>query len=249
PPSLHPPLPGVSVAGAAGASRGGAIERLYSSHQLTSLLHPPELPRPNSIADTKPVLGLARQGGHRRSALAPSREARGPGPRAPVTRLLLPLLLLLLPLPAGAWYKHVASPRYHTVGRASGLLMGLRRSPYLWRRALGGAAGALSPDALAPGPASANALLLPSPGQELWEVRRGSSRPGLPVHTPRSPRDLERTRQPQQSLSLRSRLSEESPRAFFGETLRAQPWFLQQIVIADPIRLDDGPKKLWRPNA
>ncbi|XP_068920417.1 neuropeptide W [Petaurus breviceps papuanus] len=44
------------------------------------------------------------------------------------------LLLLLLSSSAGAWYKHVASPRYHTVGRASGLLMGLRRSPYMWRR-------------------------------------------------------------------------------------------------------------------
>uniref|UniRef100_A0A8C6ESR2 Uncharacterized protein n=1 Tax=Marmota marmota marmota TaxID=9994 RepID=A0A8C6ESR2_MARMA len=39
--------------------------------------------------------------------------------------------LIAVPL---AWYKHVASPRYHTVGRAAGLLMGLRRSPYLWRR-------------------------------------------------------------------------------------------------------------------
>uniref|UniRef100_A0A8C3KCN0 Neuropeptide B n=1 Tax=Calidris pygmaea TaxID=425635 RepID=A0A8C3KCN0_9CHAR len=39
----------------------------------------------------------------------------------------LVLLGLMLPAaPAGAWYKHVASPRYHTVGRASGLLMGVR---------------------------------------------------------------------------------------------------------------------------
>ncbi|KAL9835864.1 LOW QUALITY PROTEIN: neuropeptide W [Geothlypis trichas] len=44
--------------------------------------------------------------------------------------------LMLPAAPAGAWYKHVASPRYHTVGRASGLLMGVRRSPYLWRREL-----------------------------------------------------------------------------------------------------------------
>ncbi|XP_030067853.1 neuropeptide W [Microcaecilia unicolor] len=42
--------------------------------------------------------------------------------------------LLLLLQPISAWYKHAASPRYHTVGRASGLLMGIRRSPYLWRR-------------------------------------------------------------------------------------------------------------------
>ncbi|KAM6197098.1 neuropeptide W [Sarcoramphus papa] len=66
----------------------------------------------------------------------------------------LVLLGLMLPAaPAGAWYKHVASPRYHTVGRASGLLMGVRRSPYLWRRELpaepprrpGGAAPAAAP--------------------------------------------------------------------------------------------------------
>lgn len=145
------------------------------------------------------------------SALASSREVRGPGPGAlmnrPLLRLLLLLLLLLLPLPAGAWYKQVASPRYHTVGRASGLLMGLRRSPYLWRRALGGAAGPL---ARLPGPvAGSSALLLPSPGQELWEVRSRSSRAGLPVHAPRSPRDLEGAREPEQSLSLHSWISPE----------------------------------------
>lgn len=133
------------------------------------------------------------------STLASSREVRGPGPGAPANRALLPLLLLLLllPLPAGAWYKHVASPRYHTVGRASGLLMGLRRSPYLWRRALGGAAGPL---ARLPGPVARSALMLPSPGQELWEVRSRSSLAGLPVNAPRSPRDLEGARQPEQSL-------------------------------------------------
>lgn len=142
------------------------------------------------------------------SALASSREVRGPGPGAPVNRPLLRLLLLLLllPLPASAWYKHVASPRYHTVGRASGLLMGLRRSPYLWRRALGGAAG---PFAGLPGQMARSALLLPSPGQELWEVRSRSSRAGLPVHASRSPRDLEEARQPEQSLSFQSWTSAE----------------------------------------
>ncbi|XP_074142408.1 neuropeptide W [Sminthopsis crassicaudata] len=57
------------------------------------------------------------------------------------------LLLLLLSLPAGAWYKHVASPRYHTVGRASGLLMGLRRSPYMWRRTVASSPGQEKRDA------------------------------------------------------------------------------------------------------
>lgn len=31
----------------------------------------------------------------------------------------------------------------------------------------------------------------------------------------------------------------------FGETLRAQPWFLQQVIFADPVR----PKNRWRPHA
>ncbi|XP_057632947.1 neuropeptide W [Chionomys nivalis] len=182
------------------------------------------------------------------SALAPNGEVRCPGPGAPVNRSLLPLLLLLLllPLPAGAWYKHVASPRYHTVGRASGLLMGLRRSPYLWRRALGGAVGPLSPDSLVPGRVAGSApLLLPSPVQE---ARRRSWRAGPPVYAPRIPRDLERARQLEQSLSRGSWISEESARAL-GERLRAQPWFLQHILIADRVRLQDRSKNLWRPHA
>uniref|UniRef100_A0A8C5WGN8 Uncharacterized protein n=1 Tax=Leptobrachium leishanense TaxID=445787 RepID=A0A8C5WGN8_9ANUR len=54
---------------------------------------------------------------------------------------LLGFLLLVAPHPGASWYKHSASPRYHTVGRASGLLIGVRRSPYLWRRDLEGAEG------------------------------------------------------------------------------------------------------------
>ncbi|MEJ1287494.1 neuropeptide W [Cricetulus griseus] len=157
--------------------------------------------------------------------------------------------------------------------------MGLRRSPYLWRRALGGAVGPLSRDTLVPGPVTGSTLpLLPSPVQELWETRRGSWRAGLPVYEPRSPRDLERARQPEQSLSLRSWISAESARrisqspfpsilrtkwnAFpappesysvlsraLGETLRAQPWFLQHNLIADPVRLQDRPKNVRRPHA
>ena len=48
-------------------------------------------------------------------------------------RLMLPvvsLLLLLACIPAEAWYKQVAGPSYYSVGRASGLLSGIRRSPY-----------------------------------------------------------------------------------------------------------------------
>ncbi|KAM5198405.1 neuropeptide W [Hipposideros larvatus] len=130
--------------------------------------------------------------------------ARGTGVRgAPASRRLLSLLLLLLPLLAGAWYKHVASPRYHTVGRVAGLLMGLRRSPYVWRRALHPAAESLawdtvglgaapkglsSRDTLSSGPAARDAVLPSSGVQELWGVRHSSSRAGLPVSAPRSPR-------------------------------------------------------------
>uniref|UniRef100_A0A3Q2GXH2 Neuropeptide W n=1 Tax=Equus caballus TaxID=9796 RepID=A0A3Q2GXH2_HORSE len=117
---------------------------------------------------------------------SPSPGGRG---RTPASRPLfaLLLLLLLLPLPTGAWYKHVASPRYHTVGRAAGLLMGLRSSPYTWRRALR-APGPSARDTLSPTPAVRDALLFPSGVQALWEARRRSSCAGLPVSAPRSPR-------------------------------------------------------------
>lgn len=39
------------------------------------------------------------------------------------------LLLLLACSPAEAWYKQVSGPSYYSVGRASGLLSGIRRSP------------------------------------------------------------------------------------------------------------------------
>ncbi|OWK11475.1 hypothetical protein Celaphus_00006779 [Cervus elaphus hippelaphus] len=145
------------------------------------------------------------------STLARGTGVRGPGRGATASRRLLALLwllLLLLPPPAGAWYKHVASPRYHTVGRAAGLLMGLRRSPYMWRRAAGPLAwdtlglGALpqGPSArntLSPGPAALDALLLPSGAQRPWEGRRRSPGAGLPVSAPRNLRAPESARQPE----------------------------------------------------
>uniref|UniRef100_A0A671GA69 Neuropeptide W n=1 Tax=Rhinolophus ferrumequinum TaxID=59479 RepID=A0A671GA69_RHIFE len=133
---------------------------------------------------------------------------------APASRPLLALLLLLLlPLPAGAWYKHVASPRYHTVGRAAGLLMGLRRSPYVWRRALSPTAGPLglsSRDTLSSGPAARDALLPPSGVQELWEVRHSGSRAGLPVRAPRSPLAPEPAPEPEPWLGDGSWTSEQT---------------------------------------
>ncbi|XP_048411324.1 neuropeptide B [Stegostoma tigrinum] len=43
------------------------------------------------------------------------------------------LLASLLPGPGQAWYKQAAGPTYYSVGRASGLLSGIRRSPYIRR--------------------------------------------------------------------------------------------------------------------
>lgn len=148
----------------------------------------PAAPDSAQRADPAPLVA----GPPSRAAVDTSALAWGPGVRTPArgpgaSRRLLPLLLLLLPLPTGAWYKHVASPRYHTVGRAAGLLMGLRRSPYVWRRALPAAARTPAWDALAPAPAARNALLL-SPGlRERREAPRWSSAAARPVHALRSP--------------------------------------------------------------
>ncbi|XP_028984998.1 neuropeptide B [Betta splendens] len=43
------------------------------------------------------------------------------------------LSLLIHCRPAEAWYKQSAGPTYYSVGRASGLLSGIRRSPYVRR--------------------------------------------------------------------------------------------------------------------
>ena len=41
--------------------------------------------------------------------------------------------LLLSVQPVEAWYKQATGPSYYSVGRASGLLSGIRRSPYVRR--------------------------------------------------------------------------------------------------------------------
>ncbi|XP_068435295.1 neuropeptide B-like [Clinocottus analis] len=41
--------------------------------------------------------------------------------------------LLVACSPTEAWYKQVAGPSYYSVGRASGLLSGIRRTPYVRR--------------------------------------------------------------------------------------------------------------------
>ncbi|XP_029015892.1 neuropeptide B-like isoform X2 [Betta splendens] len=54
-------------------------------------------------------------------------------------RVLVPvvgMLVLVACAPAEAWYKQASGPIYYSVGRASGLLSGIRRSPYVTRAAL-----------------------------------------------------------------------------------------------------------------
>ncbi|XP_064423457.1 neuropeptide B [Latimeria chalumnae] len=41
--------------------------------------------------------------------------------------------LLISCQPSEAWYKQATGPSYYSVGRASGLLSGIRRSPYIRR--------------------------------------------------------------------------------------------------------------------
>ncbi|XP_062979280.1 neuropeptide B [Elgaria multicarinata webbii] len=54
--------------------------------------------------------------------------------RAPRTSALFCFALAaLLSPPVEGWYKQAAGPSYYSVGRASGLLSGIRRSPYMRR--------------------------------------------------------------------------------------------------------------------
>ncbi|KAM7386927.1 hypothetical protein PAMA_009515 [Pampus argenteus] len=49
-------------------------------------------------------------------------------------KLMFPIVVISVLVacsPTEAWYKQVAGPSYYSVGRASGLLSGIRRSPYV----------------------------------------------------------------------------------------------------------------------
>ncbi|XP_042250081.1 neuropeptide B-like [Thunnus maccoyii] len=51
-------------------------------------------------------------------------------------KLMFPIVVISVLVacsPTEAWYKQVAGPSYYSVGRASGLLSGIRRSPYVRR--------------------------------------------------------------------------------------------------------------------
>ncbi|XP_072225629.1 neuropeptide B-like [Leuresthes tenuis] len=52
------------------------------------------------------------------------------------SKLVLPIVMFFVMFaysPTGAWYKQVAGPSYYSVGRASGLLSGIRRSSFVRR--------------------------------------------------------------------------------------------------------------------
>ncbi|XP_038227997.1 neuropeptide B [Dermochelys coriacea] len=67
---------------------------------------------------------------------APQSEPPPPDPAGTMqgARALLCLALAaLLGPPAEAWYKQAVGPSYYSVGRASGLLSGIRRAPHVRR--------------------------------------------------------------------------------------------------------------------
>ncbi|XP_061477781.1 neuropeptide B [Rhineura floridana] len=83
------------------------------------------------------------------------------GPRT--LALLFLALAALLSLPAEAWYKQTAGPSYYSVGRASGLLSGIRRSPYIRRSDDGDSSSSSSAES---GPAAAVASFLMSESRQ-----------------------------------------------------------------------------------
>ncbi|KAL7989517.1 hypothetical protein Chor_012183 [Crotalus horridus] len=94
----------------------------------------------------------------------------------PTLALLSLTLALLLSPPAEAWYKQAAGPSYYSVGRASGLLSGIRRSPYMRRSDDNSVADSSAED----GPA-ASSLAMSDSRQNLGGLRnmvRSSRAPG-----------------------------------------------------------------------
>ncbi|XP_077180469.1 neuropeptide B [Paroedura picta] len=88
---------------------------------------------------------------------------RGP----PSLALACLALAALLGPPAEAWYKQAAGPSYYSVGRASGLLSGVRRSPYMRRSDDPGAAEPSADGA----PAALASLLVAEPRQSASGLR------------------------------------------------------------------------------
>lgn len=77
---------------------------------------------------------LAARGGGKR--IQGSCSAASDPPADMLAKLVLPVAVvsaLVARSPTEAWYKQVAGPSYYPVGRASGLLSGIRRWPYVRR--------------------------------------------------------------------------------------------------------------------
>ncbi|KPP73201.1 neuropeptide B-like [Scleropages formosus] len=76
------------------------------------------------------------------------------------TLLLLVAISTLVPwCPADAWYKQATGPSYYSVGRASGLLSGIRRSPYSRRSELESGLGVDGSDPPPESPSQQNSVL------------------------------------------------------------------------------------------
>lgn len=104
-------------------------------------------------------------GSRRAPAASPSSSMSMRGP--PSLALLCLALAALLSPPVEAWYKQAAGPSYYSVGRASGLLSGIRRSPYMRRSD----DDSSSSSAEGGPPAAAAALLLAEPRQTTGALR------------------------------------------------------------------------------
>ncbi|KAM9208983.1 neuropeptide W [Dugong dugon] len=233
-PAAHPPrTPGGSLGqGAPGEHRGSGF---LGIPLVPGVLQAP----PRAEPDPHILQELRLEQPWRRAQGCPARGGAAPWGRQ-LSALLLLLLLPPLAAPASAWYKHLASPRFHTVGRAAGLLSGLRRSPYLWRQALLPPTGPRAWDTLASGtlglglppqgPFARDAFLrLPSGVQELREAARGSARAGVPVRAPRSRSAPE----PEPRRGPHFWTSATIARAF-RETPPAQPLSTQRAAFAGP---------------
>ncbi|XP_072882666.1 neuropeptide B [Hemitrygon akajei] len=70
------------------------------------------------------------------------------------------ILSSLVPSPAEAWYKQATGPSYYSVGRASGLLSGIRRSPYVRRSEAGEAAESAESSVMSEQPGQGRAMFV-----------------------------------------------------------------------------------------
>ncbi|XP_028821804.1 neuropeptide B-like [Denticeps clupeoides] len=85
------------------------------------------------LATPEPPLLIKRGTAGRGKACLQAPSVMHASVRSPALLLWLLSALLSTSSPAEAWYKQGTGPSFHSVGRASGLLSGLRRSPHARR--------------------------------------------------------------------------------------------------------------------